>query len=340
MDDLKEKIDSLKSMLGQSGKSIAIVTHTNPDGDAIGASTTLATILGGMGHKCTCIIPNRYPDFLNWMPDIGKVLIFKEHHQQSIEVIEQAEFVFCVDFNQVDRLEALSDAILKHDRSHRILIDHHLSPPDEYGLQFSYPELCSSSFVVYKIVELLCGTDAIDRASAEKLYVGIMTDTGNFSFSFLTPDLFRAVATLVEKGVDVPKLNAAVYNAFSESRVRLLGYSLCNKMTLVHDNQVAYIGLKESELHRFDFQLGDSEGFVNFPLTIRGVKMSAMFLQTNKFIRVSLRSRGAIDVNLFAKRYFGGGGHMNAAGGKSFVSMEKTIAYFVQSVEEFFSTQQ
>ena len=165
-----------------------------------------------------------------------------------------------------------------------------------------------------------------------------MTDTGNFAFSFLTPDLMRAVAVLIEQGLDIPKVYTAVYNSYTASRVKLLGYSLGRKMELIEEGKAAYMSLTEREMRRYNFQLGDSEGFVNYPLTIVGVKISAIFIETRKFIRVSLRSRGdEVDVNIFARRYFGGGGHKNAAGGKSFVSVEKTIEHFKSAVAEYFA---
>jgi phosphoesterase RecJ-like protein len=168
------------------------------------------------------------------------------------------------------------------------------------------------------------------------LYVGMMTDTGNFSFSFLTPDLFRVVASLVEKGIDIPYINFKVYNSYTEGRVRLLGYALGPKMDVFENGQAACISLTESELRRFRFKQGDSEGFVNYPLSIETVKMSALLLENHKFIRISLRSRGDVDVNAFARRYFDGGGHKNAAGGKSTDTMEKTIERYKRAVAEFF----
>ena len=170
---------------------------------------------------------------------------------------------------------------------------------------------------------------------AEALYVGLMTDTGNFAFSSLTPELFRAVAVLVERGIRIPDIHNSVYNAYTEDRARLFGYVINRKMQLIEQGTVAYMSLTEAEMRRFRFQQGDSEGFVNYPLTIKKMKMTAMFLAHRKFIRVSLRSRGEVDVNLFARRYFEGGGHKNAAGGKSFDTMERTIERYVAAVREF-----
>lgn len=334
---MQEKIERLREMLGKEAGRIVIVSHTNPDGDAIGSSLALGSLLEEMGHTVACVVPNRYPSFLNWMPGIDKVLVYKEKQEEVDAKVAEADLIVCADFNQIGRLEALSDTIERNTHAKRILIDHHLNPPHEYDLEFSFPHSSSTAFIVYQIIERLTGTDAITKAMADNLYVGMMTDTGNFSFSYLTPELYRAVAVLLEKGLDIPYVNVQVYNSYSEGRVRLLGYSINNKMTLIHQGTVAYIALKESELRRFDFQLGDSEGFVNYPLSIRNVKMSAMFLQTRKFIRISLRSRGDVDVNVFARRFFNGGGHKNAAGGKSFMTLEETIEHYKKAVEEFFA---
>ena len=202
-------------------------------------------------------------------------------------------------------------------------------------MQFSYPDSSSTAFVVYSLIERMFGTEQITDKMAACLYVGMMTDTGNFSFSFLTPALYRAVAVLAEKGIDIPAIHNNVYNAYTADRARLFGYAIDRKMEIIHDGTVALMSLKEHEMRRFNFQQGDSEGFVNYALSIKKIRMSVMFLAHRKFIRVSLRSRGEVDVNRFARRYFEGGGHHNAAGGKSFVSMEETIEHFKRAVEEY-----
>lgn len=337
MDLDNRKIERLREFLAPQQQNIVIVSHTNPDGDAIGSSLAWCRVLEGEGHRVTCIVPNRFPSFLDWMDGIDKIRIFKEDTTGELAArVAEADIIFCLDFNIIGRLEALSDVIAANTRAPRILIDHHLSPPHDYALMFSHPESCSTAMLVYRIIEEYKGLGAIDTSMGESLYVGMMTDTGNFSFSHLTPELFRAVAVLVEKGINIPYINTSVYNSYSEGRVRLLGYAINRKMSMLEEGTVAYIALTEAELRRFDFQLGDSEGFVNYPLSIKGMKMSAMFLQTRKFIRVSLRSRGDVDVNVFARKYFGGGGHKNAAGGKSFVSMEETAEHFKAAVAEFF----
>ncbi|MBR7170447.1 MAG: DHH family phosphoesterase [Alistipes sp.] len=330
----KEHIEQLRTLLAEP-QQIVIVSHTNPDGDAVGSSMAWAEALRSMGHTVHCVVPNRYPYFLNWMPQIKDVLIFKDQPEAAKAAIDAADLIFCLDFNDVSRLEILTDTLATNTTARRVLIDHHLSPAEGFDLTFSYPDSSSTCFLVYSIIEALLGVEVITRPMAEQLYVGMMTDTGNFAFSFLTPELFRAVAVLLERGIVIPDIHNQVYNAYTAGRARLFGYAINRKMELIHNGRVAYMSLKENEMRRFGFQQGDSEGFVNYPLTIKKVKMSVMFLEHTNFIRVSLRSRGQVDVNLFARRYFNGGGHKNAAGGKSFVSMEETIAHYIRSVEEF-----
>ncbi len=332
----QENIEKLRALLAEPEQRIVLVAHTNPDGDAVGSSLAWREVLQRMGHHTTCIVPNKYPYFLDWMQGIGDVVIFRTDDKgAAVRAIAEADLIFCLDFNTLSRLEGLSDTISQNATARRILIDHHLSPGPEFDLLFSCPDSSSTCFVVYSIIEAMCGVEAITPAMAEALYVGMMTDTGNFSFSFLTPALYRALAVLAGTGIDIPQIHNNVYNSFTEDRARLFGYAINRKMEIMLDGRVACMSLMEHEMRRFRFQQGDSEGFVNYALTIKKMKLSAMFLAHRKFIRVSLRSRGDVDVNLFARRYFGGGGHRNAAGGKSFVSMEETLEHFRRSVEEF-----
>lgn len=332
----KEHIERLREMLARAGQRIVIVSHTNPDGDAVGSSLAWAEILRTMGHEVTCVVPNKFPYFLDWMPGIDEVVVFKtDTGGRARQAIEAADVIFCLDFNAISRLEILSETIAANTTARRVLVDHHLQPDEGFDIAFSHPESSSTCYLVYRLVEALYGRQAITRRMAELLYVGMMTDTGNFAFSHLTPDLFRAVADLVEKGISIPEIHNNVYNAYTEGRARLFGYAINRKMELIEDGTVAYMSLKENEMRRFQFQQGDSEGFVNYALTIRKVKMSAMFLAHRKFIRISLRSRGDVDVNLFARRYFNGGGHKNAAGGKSYLTMQETIDHYIRSVREF-----
>ena len=331
-----EKIEALKQLLSQP-KKVVILSHTNPDGDAIGSSLAIAEVLKAQGHTVHCILPNRFPYYLKWMPCSDELII---HAQDKLgvaqSVIEAADVVICADMSSLSRLEALTEIIATNTTAKRVLIDHHLSPSDEFDLIFSFPESSSTAYLVYEILKAAYGTEVFNQTIATLLYVGMITDTGNFAFSTINAELFRAAADLLETGIDVPTIYNNVYNSFTEGRARLFGYVINRKMKTLLKGTVAYLSLTEEEMRRFWFQQGDSEGFVNYPLSIKKVKMSAMFSeQQGGFIRVSLRSHGKVDVNTFARRYFNGGGHHNAAGGKSFMSMEDTITHYIKAVEEY-----
>lgn len=333
----QENISLLRGIVESEPRNMVILSHTNPDGDALGSSLAWAEALRARGHKVTCIVPNGFPYYLDWMTGIEEIIIFKnDKEQRAHEAVRESDVIFCLDFHSLSRLDApLSELIATNTTAQRVLIDHHLNPPAEFDVMFSHPEASSTAYLVYKVIEALWGAESLTARQAEVLYVGMMTDTGNFSFSQLTPDLYRTLAVLSATGINIPQIYNNVYNSFTEGRARLFGYTINRKMKTLRKGTVAHMSLTEEEMRRFWFQQGDSEGFVNYPLTIKKMRMSAIFIEHKDFIRVSLRSRGSVDVNLFANRYFNGGGHKNAAGGKSFVSMAETIARFEQAVEEF-----
>ena len=331
----KAKIDELRAML-ELPRKVVILSHTNPDGDAIGSSLAWAEVLKRHGHQVTCVIPNKYPYYLEFMPGIESVVIFKNDSDCEAEkAVKEADVIFCLDFHSMSRLDKLGEIIDANQHAKRVLIDHHLDPSEDFDLMLSYPKASSTCYLVALIVENMYDTESITPTMAENLFVGMMTDTGNFAFSSVTPDLFRMVSVLAATGISIPTIHNNVYNSFSEGRARLFGFVINRKMRIFHNGTVAHMSLTEDEMRRFWFQQGDSEGFVNYPLTIKKMKMSAMFTEHNDFIRVSLRSRGDIDVNVFAQRYFNGGGHKNAAGGKSFMTMDETIKHYEKCVKEY-----
>ena len=331
----KERVEELRNLLAEPRK-IVIVGHTNPDGDAIGSSLALAEVLTARGHKVTCTLPNNYPYYLRWIPNSENIIIYRNDEEHLTEkALDEADVIVCADMNSLTRADALGEAVAKNTTAKRVLIDHHLYPAEGFDIMFSYPESSSTAFLMYTVIVALYGQEAINATVATQLYVGIMTDTGNFAFSSVTPDVFRMVSVLASKGISIPEIHNNVYNSFTEGRARLFGYVINRKMKIFHNGTVTHMSLTEDEMRRFWFQQGDSEGFVNYPLQIKKMKVSAMFTEHTDFIRVSLRSRGDIDVNIFAQRYFNGGGHKNAAGGKSFMNMEDTIKHFEASIKEY-----
>lgn len=330
-----DKIEELSNLL-QTPQRIVILSHTNPDGDAIGSSLAWAEILRKQGHRVDCIVPNKYPYYLDFMPNCQSIINYKNDTEgRAAEAVRSADIIFCLDFHTMSRLEGLSDLIDENQRARRVLIDHHLNPVEDFDIIISYSEASSTCYLVALLVERMYGSEAISRTMAENLFVGMMTDTGNFAFSSVTPDVFRVVSLLAATGISIPDIHNFVYNSFSEGRARLFGYVINRKMKIFHNGTVAHMSITADEMKRFWFQQGDSEGFVNYPLTIKKMKMSAMFTEHSDFIRVSLRSRGDIDVNVFAQRYFHGGGHKNAAGGKSFMSMPETLKFYEKCIKEY-----
>ncbi len=331
----KERVEELRNLLAEP-KKIVVVGHTNPDGDAIGSSLALAEVLIARGHSVTCLLPNNYPYYLRWIPKSDDIIIYRNNNEHLADkAIAEAEVIVCADMNSLTRADELGASVATNTTAKRVLIDHHLFPADCFDIVFSYPESSSTAFLMYTIIVALYGAEAVNQTIATQLYVGIMTDTGNFAFSNLSPELFQAVAALSATGIDIPQIYNNVYNSFTEGRAKLFGYTINRKMKTLLGGKVAYMSLTEEEMRRYWFQQGDNEGFVNYPLSIKKMKMSAMFTAQQGFIRVSLRSRGDVDVDTFARRYFNGGGHKNAAGGKSFVSMDETIAHYIKSVNEY-----
>ena len=331
----QEEIEAFRKLL-ENTQHIVIISLYNPDGDAIGSSLALATVLRAKGYTVTCIIPNKFAYYLNWIPGAdGIIVAIEEEKHKAEEAILDADLILGVDLSNFSRAEALIEPITLNTTAKRVLIDHHLLPSGKYDVMLSYPNASSASELTYSILTSLYGKEIITKDIATQLYVGIMTDTGNFSYSHLSPDLFVTVANLAQTGINIQEIYNNVYNAFTESRARLFGYVINRKMKLLRNGTVAYMSLSMDEMKKFWFKQGDSEGFVNYPLSIKKMKMSAFFSEQNDFIRISLRSRGQIDVDEFARRYFNGGGHMNAAGGKSFVSLEQTIQNYIDAVEEF-----
>lgn len=315
-------------------RTIAVLAHTNPDGDAIGSGVALTTFLRGLGYTVRFFVPNHFPKFLSFLPGAEQVEIFSECAETARPYLADADLIICSDFNQVGRLDKMTEAVEANVVAPRVLIDHHMDPP-EYDLSFSSPAYSSTSHLVYDLIVAWAGTEALTLDIAQALYVGMMTDTGNFSYGNLTPELYRAVAELVERGVRPPEISQAVFNTQSENRLRMVGYLLSEKMRVDAERHTAYITLTRAEKTRFNHQIGDTEGIVNMPLSIETVDFSAMFIETLECIKISFRSQGTFDVNLFAREHFNGGGHKNAAGGRYYGPMSEAVARFEELVQRF-----
>jgi len=319
-------VQKIKQLISTTERC-AIITHHNPDGDAIGSSLGLYHFLRTQVAEVTVIVPNAYPDFLQWMPNNDKVLIYSENSKQATKILEAAQLIFCLDFNDLKRVGDVEPKLRPLSQP-KILLDHHPFPESVFDVIISETTACATAEVVYEFMQKL-NPQAIDKDVAECIFAGIMTDTGSFSFNSSNPRTYHIVAELLGYGIDKDRIHNLVYNNYSERRTRLLGYCLNEKMQLFYDFRAAYISLSKDDKQRFQFEVGDSEGFVNYPLSISGIIFSVFLIENDDHVKMSLRSRGSFDVNQFARKHFNGGGHANAAGGKSFASLAETIEQLV-----------
>ncbi len=316
-------------------KKILITAHSNPDGDAIGSSLALFHFLTDLKYQVHVAVPNDYPSFLSWMPGIDQITVYKHHEKKVIKLAVEADIIFCLDFNGLKRVEKMQ-TIFEKSKADRILIDHHPQPEvSSFKYLISITKTSSTSEIVYGFITKMAGKSGLSKMIADCLYVGIATDTGSFSYSCNYPETFMVVAELVRQGIDTERIHRLVYDTYSESRMRLLGFSLFERMKVLPQYGTAYIALSKEDLHRFNFQIGDNEGLVNYALSIDGISLAVLFTEKDSFIRMSLRSKGKFSVNDFVRKHFEGGGHKNAAGGNSYLSLEETLAKFEQLLPDY-----
>lgn len=306
---------------------IVILTHYNPDGDAIGSSLGLKHYLKARGIYAEVIVPNDFPKFLKWMPEAKKVIIAEYKRKLAADMIATADVIFCLDFNSPSRIGLLGEWLVKA-QGKKILIDHH-QQPEPFDFVYSDTVIPATSQMVYHFIEALNDEKLVNQDMAECMYTGIMTDTGGFRFRSTSATTHRIIANLIEKGADPAMITSNTWDTNTVSRLHLLALVL-GRIEVVNDGTVAILSLTRNELKEFGFQKGDTEGFVNYGLSIAGVKMSAFFMEDlyEDFIKISFRSKDDVDVNQFSRKYFNGGGHINAAGGKSNDSLPGTIEIF------------
>ncbi|WP_109831368.1 DHH family phosphoesterase [Reichenbachiella versicolor] len=312
-------------------KRIVITTHVYPDADALGSSLALAGYLLKTGHQVNVIAPTDYPDFLKWMEGNENVLIFQGNEEKAQYQIENADLVFCLDFSSLKRIGKLGEMVADSD-AEKVLIDHHLNPETFAQYVLWSTEAAATAELVYDLIEMLDGTEKITRSMAEALYAGLVTDTGNFKLPSTTPHVHEIVANLMELGADVSRVSHNIYDQNSFGRIRLMGFALLERLELIEDTNVAFFYLSLEDKQRFNYKPGDSEGLVNYGMSIEGVNVSAIFIEEQEEVKISFRSFGEIPINDFARKYFNGGGHKNAAGATSTDSLEDTIAKFKQLV--------
>ena len=316
-------------------KKVVIIPHKNPDGDAMGSTLGLLHYLKKLGHSATVIAPNDYPEFLKWIPGTKDVMIYENNSTESDVFITEADLIFTLDFNALHRCGAMGIPI-ENSVAIKVMIDHHQQPEDYATYVYSDVSMCSTSEMVYHFIDMMGDLDLIDVATGEALYTGIMTDTASFRFPLTTSTTHRVIAHLIDVGVEKSKIHNAVYDTNSFGRLKLMGCAL-NNLRFLEKFHTAYISLTNKELDANDFQKGDTEGLVNYGLSLKGAKFAVIFIEHTEesIIKISFRSKGEFDVNTFARTHFNGGGHKNASGGRSNLNLKDTIAKFISILSDY-----
>ncbi|MDD6002191.1 MAG: bifunctional oligoribonuclease/PAP phosphatase NrnA [Bacteroidales bacterium] len=319
----KKSVEEIKDLLDKA-KKVVITAHLNPDGDALGSSLALYNYLKDK-KECCVILPNNIPDTFKWMPGCNEILIY--NHDENAAKVSEADMIFALDYNTSSRVDKMQK-VLEDSPAVKVMIDHHPNPQREiFKYIFSDPEAAATCELLYLFFEA-CGFE-VSNDSAICLFTGLTTDTGCFQFNCTGQRTFEVASKLAAMPIDRAEIIHHIYDSYSEGRMRLQGYVLSKKMVVFEKYHTAYIMLTKAEADKFDYRVGDTEGFVNLPLSIEHVKFSAFFMERDGIIRCSFRSKGGFKVNTIAERYFNGGGHDNAAGGKSFKPLEEVVKRFV-----------
>lgn len=329
----RQKLNDALSLIRES-ETIGIITHMSPDGDAIGSSLGLYQYLITLGKKVMVVVPNRFPEFLGWMPSADSILVYDEQKNETESQLKQCDFLFALDFNTLTRIGALNEYVKNLDCK-KVLIDHHRDPENFCDIIMSYPAIASTSELIFRFIFDAGGLDQMTLQAAECIYSGMMTDTGAFTFNSNNPEIYFIISELLKKGIDKDAIYTKVYNTYSADRVRLMGYTLSRKMEVLPEYHTAIITLSQAELDQFNYQEGDTEGFVNIPLSIKGIVFSILIKEGKGLVKLSLRSRGTFPVNKVSGALFNGGGHINAAGGESYETLEKTVEKLKRALPDY-----
>lgn len=329
----KEDIQAIQLLLA-TPKKIAIIPHRSPDGDAMGSTLGLYHFLLKNNHHPVVVSPNEFPEFLAWIPGSETVKIFEKDKKKCTKILEEAELIFTLDFNALHRVGEM-EKVLEKLTVPFVMIDHHQSPDDYATVTYSDTAFGSTCEMLYHFISFLGKKSDIDKTIGTCIYTGILTDSGSFRFPKTTGTTHRIIADLIDLGVENSEIPALLYDNSSYGRLQLLGRALQN-MKVLTEHKTAYTTLTQEELDLFDHIKGDTEGIVNYGLSIKGIVFTAIFIENaeEKIIKISFRSQGDFDVNSFAREYFNGGGHRNAAGGKSEVTMEETVKKFEDLVSK------
>ena len=331
---LQENIDAVRSVI-ERGNRFVILAHKNPDGDAVGSSLALCSYLQSLGKECAVVLPNTFPDFPSWLPGAADVVFYDVDKERACGIIAAADAFFCLDFNLLTRTGDACHAVAASDAP-KVLIDHHPQPSNEFAVAISHPEACSTSELVFRLITKVSGPDAVTYGMAQCIYTGMMTDTGAFAYASARKDIYLIIAELLSKGIDKDLIYRKVFYTSNLSRMRLWGYVMYEKLKLYNKYNAALITLSHKELMRFFAQKGDTEGLVNQPLQIKGVRFSCFLREeVPGKINVSLRSVDDFPCNAVAADFFNGGGHKNASGGELYCSMDEAVERFKSALQKY-----
>lgn len=330
----EELIHKVKREIDDAEK-IVMVTHYGPDGDAMGSSLGMWHFLMALEKEPKVIVPTPPPDFLMWMPGADQALIYVFQKEEADRLIAEADLIIALDFNTPNRLVMMADAVVASP-ARKVMIDHHLNPDKDFAdVIISYPQISSTSELVFRLICRMGHFSDINLGCAESIYTGMMTDTGGFTFNSNHEEIYSIIYELIKIGVDKDIIYRRVYDTFSEHRMRLQGYCIYKKMKVYPEYQASLITLTREEMEEFQYVNGDAEGFVNIPLSIKDVIFSVFMREDPDKIKVSLRSQGTFPANKFAEEIFNGGGHLNASGGESYTTMEEAVKIFEEALPKF-----
>lgn len=333
----QKELDRLTRLLNKRKEAI-IVSHLSPDGDALGSSLGLYHYLKDQGMSVNIIVPNSFPSFLNWMPGVDQITVFDVDTIKAQELIDKADLLFCLDFNTLSRVgQAMSEA-LSQMKAKKVMIDHHPYPDSFCDIILSHPQISSTSELIFRLICYLGDFIDLSKNAATCIYTGMMTDTGAFTYNSNHPEIYNIISKLITIGIDKDEIYRNVFDCYSVDRFRMQGYVLSEKLTIYEKFRTVMIYLTAEEQARFNYQKGDTEGFVNLPLSISNIVFSVFFrqdTQNTNLIKISLRSQGDFPCNQFSSEHFGGGGHVNAAGGEFYGSIEDAISIFEKHLPDY-----
>lgn len=332
---LQANIDKVETYFERAEK-VVVVTHISPDGDALGSSLGLCHFLTSQGKTVNVIVPNAFPDFLRWMPGAKDIVRYDKYPEFADKLISEADVLCCLDFNALSRIGDMGKAV-KDAPGRKVMVDHHLDPEPFCRVTISHPEISSTSELVFRLICQMGCFDDISFEGAECIYTGMMTDTGGFTYNSNSRDIYFIISELLSKGIDKDEIYRKVFNTYSEGRLRLMGYVLYEKMQVYPQFRSALVWLTREEQGKFQYVKGDTEGFVNIPLQIKGVCFSVFLREDTEknMIKVSLRSVGSFPCNKVAAEFFNGGGHLNASGGEFYGSMDEAVELFKRALVKY-----